>query len=272
MLQGVTELRREEIEVQALEKMLHKTDHYPATPIRYLAFVQFIPDITVNSLLLQTEGHGHEGQTMQKLLHQFQDVLLEPKALPLYRNCDHKIPTKHGAEPINLRPYRYLTLQKDALEGIIREMMLTCTIKPSNSPYSSPVILVKKKDEGWRMCVDYSALNHQTIKDKYLIPLIEELLDELHGVVVFSKLDLRDQIRMSPEDVPKTTFKTHDGHYEFVVMHFGVTNSPSTFQNLMNEIFRYYFRRIILVFFDDILVYCASKDDHYVHLQKVLEV
>ncbi|GKD70775.1 retrotransposon-related protein [Tanacetum coccineum] len=162
------------------------------------------------------------------VVEEYEDVFAIPTELPPKRDHDHKIPLIEGGQLVNIRPYRNPPTQKDAIEGMVAELLQARVIKKSNSPSSSPIVMVKKKDNSWRM--------------------------------------------MNDADIAKTAFRTHEGHYEFLVMPFGLTNAPSTFQSLMNEVFRQYLRKFVLVFFDDVLICTQIVEDHALHLRTVLKI
>ena len=212
---------------------------------------------------------------IEKLQDRFKLVFQEPNELPSDREIDHAITLLPNAPVVNQRPYRYSYDQKNEIEKLVKELMTAGLIQHSKSPYASPILLVKKRDASWRICVDYRALNKLIVPDRFPIPVVDELIDELHSSKVFSKLDLRSgyyQIRMKEGDIPKIAFKTHEGNYEFKVMSFGLCNALSTFQSLMNRIFKPYLRKFMLVFFDDILVYSTDVNLHEEHLILVFSI
>ncbi|GJZ64977.1 putative mitochondrial protein [Tanacetum coccineum] len=241
-------------------------------PHAELLMLSVYPNTRLNLMSLQT--HSNElPKELKEIITAYEDVFEIPKELPPYKSHDHRIPLIEGTQPVNIRPYRHPPIQKDSIEAMVKELLDAGVIKTCQSPFASPIVMVKNKDNTWMMCIDYRQLNKCTIKDKFPILIIEELIDELCGANVFSKLDLRSgyhQIRMYEGDVTKTAFKTHERHYEFLVMPFGLTNAPSTLQALMNEVFKKFLRKFTLVFFDDILAYSRTMEEYVIHLRMVL--
>ncbi|MCH87274.1 hypothetical protein A2U01_0008140, partial [Trifolium medium] len=186
-----------------------------------------------------------------KFFHQGSCIeLQEPTHLPPTRRTDHHITLVPNATPVNVRPYRCPHAQKTEIENQVAKMLKTGWIQPSTIPFSSPVLLLKKKDGTWRMCVDYRALNSITVRDRFPLPTIDELLDELGTTRIFSQLDLTSgfhQIRLASEDISKTAFRTHDDHYEYCVMPFGLCNAPTTFQATMNDMFHSMLWKTVIV-------------------------
>ena len=166
-----------------------------------------------------------------------------------------------GTRLVSKAPYCMAQAELVELKSQIEELLGKQFIRPNTSPWGAPVLLVKKKDGSSRLCVDYMYLNKMTIKNKYPLPQIDDLMDQLHGASVFSKIDLRSgyhQILVKVNDVQKMTFRSRYGHYEYVVMSFGVTNVPTMFIDYMNKIFRPFLDKFVVVFINDILIYSRT--------------
>jgi hypothetical protein len=213
---------------------------------------------------------------LQSILSRHQVVFSTPKELPPSRGVhDHSIPLIPGNLPPNFSPYRHPFSQKNEIDKIVHELLEASVIRPIASPYSSPVVMVLKKEGTWRMCHDFHALNKLTNKDKFPIPVIDDLLDELSGDEYFTKLDLCSgyhQACMKEEYIPKAAFRTHEGHYELSVILVGSCNAPTTFQILMKHVFHPFLRHFVLVFFDDILIYSKTWSSYLSHVNQALHL
>ena len=197
-----------------------------------------------------------------------------PKGLPPERDVDHHIDLQPGSRPTARPPYRLSKFEEEECVAQLKKYLEMGHIQPSKSPFGAPVLFVRKPNGQFRFCVDYRALNDQTIKDRFPLPRIDDLLDRLQGATVFSKLDLAQgyhQVRIAPGDVHKTAFTTQFGHYEFRVMPFGLCNAPATFQRLMNSTLSPYMGKFCMVYLDDIIVFSKDQDSHLQHLDQVLQ-
>ncbi|GJV31665.1 putative nucleotidyltransferase, ribonuclease H [Tanacetum coccineum] len=195
--------------------------------------------------------------------------------LPPVRQVEFQIDLIPGATPVARAPYRLAPSVMQELSNQLQELAYRGFIRPSTSPWGAPVLFVKKKDGSFKMCIDYRELNKLTVKNRYPLPRIDDLFDQLQGLSVYSKIDLRSgyhQLRVRDEDIPKTAFRTRYGHYEFQVMPFGLTNAPTVFMDLMNRVCKPYLDKFGIVFIDDILIYSRNKEEHANHLRIILEL
>ncbi|GKA47593.1 putative reverse transcriptase domain-containing protein [Tanacetum coccineum] len=195
--------------------------------------------------------------------------------LPPTRQVEFHIDLVPGAAPVARAPYRLAPSEMKELADQLQELSDKGFIRPSSSPWGAPVLFVKKKDGSLRMCIDYRELNKLTVKNRYPLPRIDDLFDQLQGSSVYSKIDLRSgyhQLRVREEDISKTAFRTRYGHYEFQVMPFGLTNAPAVFMDLMNRVCKPYLDKFVIVFIDDILIYSKNKQEHEEHLKIILEL
>ena len=174
-----------------------------------------------------------------------------------------------------MTPHRMTPVELQEPRAQLLELLDKGFIKPRTSPWGAPVLFAKKKDKTLRLCIDYRQLNKVTIKNRYPLPRIDDLFDQLRGARVYSKIDLctgYHQLRVRETDIPKTAFRTRYGHFEFTVMPFGLTNAPAAFMDLMHRVFQPYLDQFVVVFVDDILIYSQSKWEHENHLRIVLQL
>lgn len=266
-------LNGERVQLQGVKP--HTTVGSPVSAAKLQAMqktnaILFMVQLSEASCIQQQDSVWPE--EIQNLINQFNGLFKEPVGLPPARPGDHQIPLVPSAQPFRLRPYRFNPAQQDEIEKQISEMLDKGWIQLSSSPFSSPILLVKKKTGDRRLCVDFRRLNALTIKNKYPLPIIDEILDELFGACWFSSLDLCSgfhQIRMKKGEEFKTAFQTHSGHYEYKVMPYGVTGGPATFQEVMNDILAPLLRKCVVVFIDDILIYSKTWEDHLAYIQQV---
>ncbi|GKC99775.1 putative reverse transcriptase domain-containing protein, partial [Tanacetum coccineum] len=233
----------------------------------------YLAQVTSKKAKDKSEGKRLEDVLIiQEFLEVFPDDL--PR-LPPARKVEFQINLVPGAAPVAQTPYRLAPAEMQELSAQLQELFDKGFIRPNSSPWGAPVLFVKKKDGSFRMCIDYRELNKLTVKNRYPLPRIDDLFDQLQGSRVYSKIDLRSgyhQLRVREEDIPKIAFKTRYGHYEFQVMPFGLTNAHAVFMDLMNRVCKPYLDRFVIVFIDDILIYSKSIKEHEGHLSEGIHI
>ena len=211
---------------------------------------------------------------LPRVVCKYEDVFLdELPRLPPQRDVVFCIELHPGTSPISMTSHRMASIELQELKVQIQELLDKGFIKPNTSPWGAPVLFAKKKDKTLQLCIDYRQLNRVTIKNRYPLPRIDDLFDQLKGVRVYSKIDLHTgyhQLRVREANISKTAFRERYGHFEFTVMPFMLTNAPAAFMDLMPRVFQPYLDQFVMVFVDDILIYSKSKEEHKDHLRVVL--
>jgi hypothetical protein len=209
------------------------------------------------------------------VLEYFEYVFKEVPGLPPKKDNDFSINLMPGADPVSKTPYRMSTPELMELQMQLEELLRKGYIHPSMLPWGAPVLFVKKKDGTLRLCIDFRQLNKVTVKNKYPLPRIDDLFDQLKDEKIFSEIDLKlgyHKVRIKEEYISKTSFRTRYGHYEFTVVPFGLSNAPTVFMCLMNSVFQEYLDKFVIAFLDDIIIYSKSEEEHEQHLRMVLQV
>ncbi|KAL5547192.1 hypothetical protein UlMin_006879 [Ulmus minor] len=231
-----------------------------------VGYLAYVVNTTIDAILKPEDVH-----VVKNFLEVFPEDL---PGLPPDREIEFEIELLPGTSPISKAPYRMAPVELKELKEQLQELLDKKFIRPSYSPWGAPVLFVKTKDGTLRMCIDYRELNKVKIKNKYPLPRIDDLFDQLQGVAIFSKIDLRSgyhQLKIRESDVPKTAFRSRYGHYEFLVMPFGLMNAPATFMDIMNRVFKEFLDKFVVIIVDDVLIYSKTREDHEAHLELVLQ-
>ena len=240
---------------------------------KHALFAVIVRPVSTNS----TNVIPKNPQDIQKMLKEFSDVFPDkiPKGMPPKRKYDFKIKLKEDSQPQKKGLYRMSEKELKEVRKQLDELLENEFIRPSQSPWGAPILFVTKKDKKLRMCIDYRALNRLTVKNSYPLPRIDDIFDQLKCAKYFSKIDLRSgyhQIRLDEDSIPLTAFRTRYGHFEFLVLPFGLTNAPATFMALMNDIFKDYLDVFVIVYIDDILIFSKTWEEHLKHIKVVLDI
>jgi hypothetical protein len=227
----------------------------------------------VATSMASTQSLSLQQKQVDGIVEEYRDIFSSPTGVPTHCQVKHPIDLTPDTPLPNGPVYHRSLMENDEIRHQIQELLQKGHIRPNSSPCGSPIVLVQKKDGTWRLCIDYRALNKITVRNRYPIPRIDDLLDQLKGEKFFNKIDLKSgyhQVPIEPTDVWKTTFKSKEGLFEWLVMPFGLTNAPTTFMRLMDDVLRPFTNSFVVVYLDDILIFNRTWEEHMRHIQQVL--